>query len=233
MKIPKFNDDNYKTCSNGCGRSNCAYVSKKCLHKLCEKCYDDKMKLKNSEYNCNFCQKEDKENKIYKLSREDFSNKSILEEFYYKDKSDREKLVYKRRENFNSEEEYNDYLEFVEKCLRKNNLKEIEKKYFQDINEKEENNEKKERELRLLKEKIRVNSPTNYNNSKIFIDLEDHPNQEEVRREIDPIKIIEETFNYIPNTEKEKICGGYNINKIYKFLSNFSIEGLRNQNVKQ
>ena len=115
MKIPKFKDDNYRTCSN-CGRPNFAYVSKKCLHKLCEKCYDSKMTLFNSEYNCNFCQKEDKENKIYKLTREDFSNKPILEEFYYKDKAEREKLIYKRKENFKSEEEYNDYLEFVEKC---------------------------------------------------------------------------------------------------------------------
>ena len=228
MKIPKFKDDNYRTCSN-CGRANFAYVSKKCLHKLCEKCYDSKMTLFNSEYNCNFCQKEDKENKIYKLTREDFSNKPILEEFYYKDKAEREKLIYKRKENFKSEEEYNDYLEFVEKCLRKNNLKELEKKYYQDINEKEENYKKKENELNVLKNKIRDYSPTHYNNTRICIDLDDNKNQEEIRRDIDPIVIIEEKIKYIPNKEKEKICGGYNINKLYQFLSNFSKDGLRNR----
>ena len=42
--------------------------------------------------------------------------------------------------------------------------------------------------------------------------------------------IIEETINYIPNKEKEKICGGYIINNIYQFLSNFSQKGLRNLN---
>ena len=68
------------------------------------------MKLLDSEYNCKFCEEENKDNNSYKLSREDFSNKPILEEFYYKDKVEREKLIYKRRDNFKSEEEYNEYL---------------------------------------------------------------------------------------------------------------------------
>ena len=113
-----------------CGTTNYVYISKKCLHKLCDNCYKNKMKLIDSEYNCKFCEEENKDNNSYKLTREDFSNKPILEEFYYKDKVEREKLIYKRRDNFKSEEEYNEYLEFVEKCLRKNNLKEIEKNIF-------------------------------------------------------------------------------------------------------
>ena len=80
------------------------------------------MKLLNSEYNCKFCEEENKDNNSYKLSRDDFSKKPIF-------KAEKEKLIYKRRDNFKSEEEYNEYFEFVEKYLRKNNLKEIDKKY--------------------------------------------------------------------------------------------------------
>ena len=73
------------------------------------------------------------------------------------------------------------------------------------------------------------NSPTNYNNTKICIDFDGNIKQEDVvRKEIDPITIIQETINYIKNPEKEKICGGYNINKIYEFFSVFSKGGLKN-----
>ena len=187
------------------------------------------MKLLNSEYNCKYCEEENKDNNSYKLTREDFSNKPILEEFYYKDKLEREKLIYKRKDNFKTEEEYNEYLEFVEKCLRKNNLKEIKKKYnyFQSSNEKEENKDKKEKELRAIKDAIRENSPTQYNNTKICINLEENINQEDKNKEIEPIKIIEEPISYIPNVEKEKISGGYDTNNIYQFLSNFSKGGLK------
>ena len=225
MKIPKFNDKNYRTCI--CGTTNYVYISKKCLHKLCDNCYKNKMKLIDSEYNCKYCEEENKDNNSYKLSRDDFSNKPILEEFYYKDKVEREKLIYKRKDNFKSEEEYNEYLEFVEKCLRKNNIKEIEKKYFQSSSEKEENKDKKEKELRLIKDAIRENSPTQYNNTKICINLEENINQEDKNKVIDPIKIIEEPISYIPNVEKEKISGGYDTNNIYQFLSNFSKGGLK------
>ena len=210
-----------------CGTTNYVYISKKCLHKLCDNCYKNKMNLIDSEYNCKFCEEENKDNNSYKLTIEDFSNKPILEEFYYKDKVEREKLIYKRKDNFKSEEEYNEYLEFVEKCLRKNNIKEIEKKYFQSSNEKEENKDKKEKELRAIKDTIRENSTTQYNNTKICINLEENINQEDKNKVIDPIKIIEEPISYIPNVEKEKISGGYDTNNIYQFLSNFSKGGLK------
>ena len=231
MKIPKFSDKNYKKCSN-CGVTNSAYyISRKCLHKLCSNCYKNKLPLINSEYTCKLCHEENKENNFNKLSREDFADKPILEDFYHKDKIEREKLIYKRIENFKSEEEYNEYLEFVEKCLRKSNLKEIEKRYNQDKNEKEQNDLEKKKRLELIKEKIRDNSPTHYNNTKICIDLFDgNIKQEEIRRENDPITIIEETINYIKDDEKEKICGGYNKNQIYDFLSVFSRGGFRNKN---
>ena len=111
--------------------------------------------------------------------------------------------------------------------MRKNNLKEVEKKYFQTSNEKEENKDKKEKELRLIKDAIRENSPTQYNNTKICINLEENINQEDKNKVIDPIKIIEEPISYIPNVVKEKISGGYDINNIYQFLSHFSKGGLK------
>ena len=228
MKIPIFNYDNYEKCV--CGAFNCKYTSKKCLHKLCDNCYPKKERLLiNNEYNCQFCNDENKESNIYKFKREDFSSKPLLEEFYEKDKREREKLIYKRRENFFTEEEYNDYLEYVEKCLRKNNIKELEKKYKQDNNEKEENINKRKRDKNSLDEKIKENSPTQYNNSRIIIDFEGNIKQSvEAVKELDPIKIIEDTIQYKVDQEKEKICGGYNINSIYQFLSNFSKGGFIN-----
>ena len=224
MKIPIYNNENYEKCF--CGEMNYAYISRRCLHKLCESCFKKKFPSLINEYICLSCQKENKGNTIYKLKRDDFSNKSLLEEFYDRDKKEREKLmklIYKRRENFESEEEYNNYLENVEKCLRKNNIKEIEKKYSQNINEKDENNEKRKKYLRTIEEKIRENSPTHYNNSKFIIDFEGNFEEE---KELDPIRFLTDTIKYIPDPEKEKICGGYRINNIYQFLSNFSKGGL-------
>ena len=139
MKIPKFDDKIYKICSNCQSSKKYEYTSKKCLHKLCENCYKTKIPLMDSEYICKICLNKKEENKHL---RDDYLNKSPLEEFYDKDKIKREnllKIVNKRKENFSSLEEYNDYLEFIEKCLRKNNLKEIDKKYNQDRNEREKN----------------------------------------------------------------------------------------------
>ena len=166
------------------------------------------MKLLNSEYNCKFCEEENKDNNSYKLSRDDFSKKPIF-------KAEKEKLIYKRRDNFKSEEEYNEYFEFVEKYLRKNNLKEIEKN-FQSLNEKEENKDKKEKELRLVKDVIRENNPTQYNNTKICIYLEENINQDDKSKENDPIRIIYSIFFFINIITKK--CHPFEISKIKKII---------------
>ena len=233
MKIPKFNDKDFTKCIE-CGRTNPPfYVSKKCLHKLCYRCHGLKFEF-SDEYECQLCQAENKDNYFYKLNKDDFIE-NPLEDFYKKDKKKREneKFIYKRKENFKSNEEYNDYLEYVEKCLSKFDFeefgRELEKKYPQDENEKKKNKEIKKEKIGEIDMMIIKNSPTNYNNTKICIDFDGNIKQEDVvRKEIDPITIIQETINYIKNPEKEKICGGYNINKIYEFFSVFSKGGLKN-----
>jgi hypothetical protein len=229
MKIPVFDDKNYKICSCcSCEFSKNVYISTKCLHKLCDNCYKNKMSLLDSIYECKLCQSENKNNSM-KLKRSDFkpnsNNNLILEEFYRNDKLKREQIIYKRRENFHSQEEYNDFLEYVENCLKRNNLDDINKKYTQSDREKEINEKSLKDKLESIKNKIA--DPTSYNNSKFVINLDEGiPIQEEIIN--DPIVIIEETINYIKDEEKEKICGGYNINKIYGFLGTFSKGGFRN-----
>ena len=226
MKIPKFDDKIYKVCSN-CQSKKYEYTSKKCLHKLCENCYKTKIPLIDSEYICKICLNKKEENKHL---RDDYLNKSPLEEFYDKDRIKREnllKIVNKRKENFSSIEEYNDYLEFIEKCLRKNNLKEIDKKYNQDINEREKNEEKRKEKLNEIEKKIEENSPNHYNNTRIIIYADGNMEQEDIVKESDdPIRIMEDTIHYIKDQEKERKAGGYNIKNIYNFLSNFSKGGL-------
>ena len=54
--------------------------------------------------------------------------------------------------------------------------------------------------------------------------------QEDIVKESDdPIRIMEDTINFIEDREKAKKAGGYNIKNIYNFLSNFSKGGLLNQ----
>ena len=228
MKIPKFDDKKFKICSC-CNSefSKSAYISTKCLHKLCAHCFSNKMPMKESIYECKLCQDE---NNSTELKREDFkpnsNNNPILSEFYDSDKKKRENMIYKRRENFNSEEEYNDFLEYVENCLKRDNLEDIKKKYNQSEKERELNEKSFKDKLESIKEKI--SDPTNFNNTKIRIPIfEGNPIQEEINN--DRIIIIGETINYRKDEEKEKICGGYNLNKIYGFLSTFSKGGFRNK----
>lgn len=234
MRIPKFEDKNYLVCSE-CSRNECIYISKKCLHKLCDTCYKNKFKILGSKYLCAFCQKD---NEPLELFQEDFSKESPFQIHYNEILKRREKiykLVYKRRENFTSNEDYNKYLEDIEKYIQKNNNeKEIEKIYFQNENEKEENDEKRKKELEEIHRKLKENSPMHYNSSKFCFDFEGNEiNPEELKVESNPIiyeaKITQEEIKYIPNIEKEKKTGGYNINKIYEFLAKYSRAGFINK----
>ena len=230
MKIPKFEDRNYSICSE-CSRNECMYISKKCLHKLCDTCYKNKFKILGSKYLCAFCQKE---NDPVELFQEDFSKESPFQ-IHYDEVSKRRdyiyNLVYKRRENFTSNENYNKYLEDIEKyVLKNNNEKEIEKLYFQNENEREENNEKRKKELEDIYRKLKENSPMHYNSSKFCFDFEGNEiNPEELKVETNPIikeaKWTQEEFTFIPDIEKQKKTGGYNSNKIYEFFANYSKAG--------
>lgn len=228
MNIPKFEDKDYTKCY--CGKEY-TYISKKCLHKLCDKCFNIKFQLKNARFSCNFCKDG---NEKYELVKEDFTKESPLRIHYDEDLKKRNniiQLVYKRKENFSSNEEYNAYLEFIEKCIQKNNEKEIQKKYSQTKTERQENDEKRQNELEELKRKLRENSPTHYNSSKFCLDIygklinpEEFIEQNPITYE--PVKPTEEKIVYIRDLDKEKKTGGYDINKIYEFLGKFSRCGL-------
>ena len=234
MKIPKFEDRNYSICSE-CSRNECIYISKKCLHKLCDTCYKNKFKILGSKYLCAFCQKD---NDPVELFQDDFSKESPFQIHYDEVLKRRDyiyNLVYKRRENFTSNENYNKYLEDIEKYIHKNsNEKEIEKIYPKNEIEREENDEKRKKELEEIHRKLKENSPMHYNSSKFCFDFEGNEiNPEELKVEQNPIineaRVTQEEIKYVPDIEKEKKTGGYNNNKIYDFLANYSKAGFINR----
>ena len=235
MKIPRFEDKDYAKCY--CGKEF-TYISQKCLHKLCDKCYKKYFQIKGARYSCPYCKDG---NEKLELSQEDYIKESPLRIHYDEDFKRRNnifQLVYKRKENFSSNEEYNIYLEFVEKCIQRNNEKEIEKKYPQTKKEREENDEKRLKELEEIKRKLRDNSPTHYNSSRFIIDLEGEIKLKEDYIEQNPItyervKPTEEKIEYIKDIDKEKKTGGYDINKIYEFLSIYSKSGLISNTIKK
>ena len=156
MRIPKFEDSDYTKCSI-CGK-DFIYISKKCLHKLCDGCFQKKFGVKGARFSCPFCSK----NNPIELSIDDYSKEFPLQVHFDCDLDRRikiNKLINKRRENFESEEEYNIYLEFIEKCIQKNIEKEIDKEIIKEIEkrdpqtqkEKEENEEKRKKDLEKIK----------------------------------------------------------------------------------
>ena len=225
MRIPKFDDLGYNKCY--CHKEEYTYISKKCLHKLCDSCYNNKFKIYGAKLICEYCKIE--------LYQEDFTKIPPLQLHYDEDLKRRKiinDLVYKRRENFSTDDEYNNYLECVEKLVQRKIENEIEKKYPQTKMEKKENYEKREKELEEIKINLKENSPMHYNSSKFCFDFEGN--------EINPAELIVETtqfvevkeikkkMKYIHDLEKEKKTGGYNINKIYEFLAIYSKNGFKN-----
>lgn len=228
MRLPTFDDKDYTICSS-CHRDySYMLISKKCLHKLCESCFSTKFQIKDKRYTCEFCAKK---NEPLELSQEDYSRQPPLEIICNEDLKRRNsiyKSVYKRKENFSTNEDYNLYLEYVEKCIRNNDIEKLEKKYPQSNKEKEENNLKRQKELDDLKTKLKENSPTHYRNSKFVIDDEGNEiNMDEYDEPInqiiyEKIRCFEKTIYIRQDEDKEKATGGYNIKNIYEFLSEFS-----------
>ena len=234
MRIPKFDEDNFSKCCN-C-QNEYTYTSNRCLHKLCDHCYNKKFNILGAKFECPYCKKEN--NEKVELSYDDFTKESPLQSHYKEDlkrKNEIYNLIYKRKENFQSNDEYNRYLEFVEKCIQKNNEKEITKKYFQNEKERAQNDEKRLKDLEDLRRQLKENSPNHYNSSKFCIDFEGN---EIIRGEtpieqntnIIEVKFVEEIISLIKDEEKMKKAGGYNINKIKEFFSNYSKVGFINEN---
>jgi len=227
MKLPKFDDKDYIKCGN-CGKDSYMFISKKCLHKLCESCFNKKFQIKDKRYSCDCCSNN---NEPLELSQEDYSREPPLQIICDEDLKKRNliyKSVYKRRDNFSTDEEYNDYLEYVEKCIRNNDIEKLEKKYPQSLKEREDNYLERQKELEELRKKLIENSPTHYKNSKFIIDLEGNEiffgdiDDRGDQINYEPLKCIEEKVFYVPDEDKEKATGGYNIKNIYEFLSDFS-----------
>ena len=235
MNIPKFNYDEYykcDVCNHQKGEMNCSI---KCLHKLCETCYPKKFGVEYARYKCQFCEKAKRNTE---LSMKDYIKKAPLKELYENDIKKRKdiykKYLYKRRENFNSDEEYNQYLEFIEDCIKNEySQNEIDRKYKQDKKEREQNLENLEKELALIKKKIKDNDPISHNQNKFIIGEDfnlqsDHMEIEEESNQINvsPLKYVEGAkIKIVPDKENEKKAGGYSSNNIKQFLSWYSKAG--------
>lgn len=239
MRIPKFEDSDYIKCAS-CGKEY-IYISKKCLHKLCDGCFKKKFEIKGARFSCPFCPKDNP----LELSKDDYSKEYPLQVHFDCDRERRYKinrLVYKRRENFSSEEEYNNYLEFIENCIQRSTekdiekeiIKEIEKKYPQNQKEKEENEEKRKSDLEKIKKNLNDNDPKFYKNLKFVLDFEGNEISQEMLIEnqikYEPVCAVEGKKKYIEDIEKAKKTGGYDINKIYSFLGIFAKAGFIKKN---
>lgn len=234
MKIPKFDIDNFSKCC--ICQNEYTYTSKRCLHKLCEHCFSRKFNIYGAKFECPYCKNETSE-KI-ELSYDDFTKESPLQRLYEEDLKSRNEiynLIYKRKENFQSNDEYNRYLEWVEKCIQKNNEKEIAKRYFQNEKERAENDAKRSKEIKYLRDKLEEYNPNHYNSSKFCFDFEGNEiSRGETPVEQNPtiieVKATDENIFYIPDEEKKKKAGGYNIIKINEFFSNYVKVGFININ---
>lgn len=239
MRIPKFEDSDYIKCAS-CGKEY-TYISKKCLHKLCDGCFKKKFEIKGARFSCPFCPKDNP----LELSKDDYSKENPLKVHYDCDRERRNKinsLVYKRRENFLSEEEYNNYLEFIENCIQRSTekdiekeiKKEIEKKYPQNQEEIDKNKEKRKSDLEKMEEKLKNNDPNSYKNLKFVIDYEGNEISQEILKDnqikYEPVCAVEGKNKFIEDIEKAKKTGGYDINKIYSFLGIFAKGGFIKQN---
>lgn len=89
------------------------YYSKICLHRICEPCIKKIFTVQTPVQSCKFCGKNH--------DIKDYSEKTRDEIYYELDYRARHKVMavyYKRLEDFENEEEYEDYLEEVEeKCI--------------------------------------------------------------------------------------------------------------------
>ena len=235
MNIQKFDDMTFKKCCV-CNNDSCRYISNKCLHKLCEDCYNTKFKIHLAEFVCEFCSKIFDRN--IKLTKDNFDVliSTSLKQKIDKDKEKRDeifKISYKIRENFSTEEEYNEYLAYIEtcieKCIQNKNEKDLREKYPQSAQESKENREKRESELDSIKEKMRIYDPKSFNNSKFIICESMTIKEEEENFIYEPVQLVKEPITLIPNLEKEKVAGGYDIIKLNEFFKNFSLSVLRNK----
>jgi hypothetical protein len=93
------------------------YFSLICLHRICEPCIKKVFTQENPAYFCKYCNK--------KHDMKDYSEKTRDEIYFEYDFRARKKIMavyYKRPEDFDNEEEYDNYLEEIEdKCKIKVN----------------------------------------------------------------------------------------------------------------
>ena len=238
MNIPNYKEyeKGIKTCVNCSSQltSNIFY-SKYCLHRLCDICYGKLFSEKNSKYYCKLC-KDPKPQ-----SSNDYFNKPQDQILYEKDYKIRQKIFeeysYKRKENFNNENEYNEYLEGIEKIIEEylsKNIKElILNKNFDPLHD--INKTKYHDELNQIINERKKYSPKilyapNYTN----LNVDDNNMDVEVNN-IYETKIIREIklpyykpnaeINIIKDLKKKKKAGGYNEEFVYNDLSKYSFGG--------
>lgn len=247
MNIPDFDITEFTRCSN-CSTefssNRNVYHSRQCLHKICENCFRSLVLPGMVMYKCKSC------NEAAPLaSSKDFSTKPQDEILYEKEYKMRREILgqfmYKHIDSFNSEKEYDDYLEKIEDL--------IEKYYDKGLNENFSGNQTKEelnmnlvkREgiLNILNKKKKERDPNNIYNSKIDFSQENNDNLMELEEEEEPVinqdlqninfsklrsPIYHKNANIviIRNQEKKIKTGGYDVDKVYGYYSNYAKGGL-------
>jgi hypothetical protein len=237
MNIPNYKekyDKGIKTCMHCTSDLTSNYHnSKNCIHKLCDNCFINHF-LKNPKFICRLCNdryfvEEPQDQNIY------FRDYKIRKELF-------ENYIYKRRDNFNTDEEYNDYLEEIENIIEEYLNKDMnELKISQNKVEHDTNKSKYNEILNLILKDRKSKSPiilyapnynTNYNNSK---NLNNDNLMEIENNNIYETKIIREIkypsykpnaqINLIKDLNKRKNAGGYNEKNVYNDLTKYAFGG--------
>ena len=249
MNIPKFDISEYTRCSY-CGNAFTSqfnrniYYSKLCLHKLCENCYRSYVLPGKVIYKCKAC------NESAPLSEvKDFSIKPQDELFYEADIKIRRlilsKFMYKNKNSFQSEIEYDDYLEKIEELIEKYYDKEISDTFKGDQTKEELNINliKRTEELNTLNRMKRIKDPNNLYNSKIdFINENEESNpiieikdkemvvEPEIKTNVRNYRlpIYHENAPIILNRNfKKKVkAGGYDQEKVFESYAIYAKGGL-------
>ena len=231
MNIPNYKEyeKGIKTCMHCESELSSNYHnSKNCIHKLCDICFRNVF-LKTPKFPCRLCKDRD------------FIEEPQDQNLYVKDFKVRQKIfedyIYKRRNNFNSDEEYNDYLEKIEDI--------IEEYLNKNINELQITQNKEEHDLNILKYNEELNLINKNRKSKSPIVLyapnysiqnlnEDNLVKIENNNIYEP-KIIREIklpfykpnaqINLIKDLNKRKNAGGYNEKEVYNDLIKYAFSG--------
>ena len=240
MNIPNYKEKYekvIKTCMHCKSISDLTsnyHNSKNCIHKLCDSCFNDHV-LKNRKLICRLCN--DRHDRYFveepqeqNLNYRDYKIRKIIFDKY----------IYKRRNNFDSDEEYNKYLEKIEDIIEEYLSKDIKELNISQNKDEHDRNKAKYNEMlnsilkdRDTKSPIKLYAPNynpdinkNSNNDNVMEIENNNYYQSKITKEIKlPCYKPNAKINLNKDLNKRKNAGGYNEKDVYNDLTKYAFGG--------